>query len=270
MVIQSRAREKAMQIRPASVAGTFYPADRAQLHQQVQALLHQSAPGRQQPAALIVPHAGYLYSGALAGAAYRELAGVRGRIRRVALFGPAHCVRLEGLAVPSVDAFATPLGDVPLDRSAIDGLLRLPDVSVSDEAHRDEHCLEVQLPFLQEALGDFSLVPVLVGCADADTVARVMDTVWQDSSTLLVVSTDMSHFLRYPKAQQIDLRTSHRVLQRRDDLVGEEACGARVLNGLSHSQRARSLALRLVGLCNSGDTGGDRERVVGYGAFVLQ
>jgi AmmeMemoRadiSam system protein B len=258
-----------MQIRPAAVAGTFYPADRAQLHQEVQALLSQSAPAGQRPAALIVPHAGYVYSGALAGAAYRELAGVRGSIRRVALFGPAHRVCLEGLAVPSVDAFATPLGDVPLDRSAIDALLALPDVSVSDEAHRDEHCLEVQLPFLQEALEDFSLVPVLVGRSDADTVAQVMDALWRDSSTLLVVSTDMSHFLNYPKARQIDLRTSHRVLQRRDDLIGEEACGARVLNGLSHSQRARSLALRLVGLCNSGDSGGDQECVVGYGAFVL-
>jgi AmmeMemoRadiSam system protein B len=259
-----------MTVRPAAVSGLFYDADPVQLRRHVQTLLQRRGEGKATlPAALVVPHAGYIYSGALAGAAYRLLAGRRDSIRRVALFGPAHRVYLEGMAVPSVTAFATPLGEVPLDRAAIDALARMPGVSESDAAHRDEHCLEVQLPFLQQTLAAFTLVPVLVGQCDADTVARAMDSLWQEPGTLLVVSTDLSHFLDYREAQQIDRRTCDRILARSDTLTGEEACGARVLNGLLRSERARRLDMELVGLCNSGDTAGDKDRVVGYGAFVL-
>lgn len=260
----------ARRVRAPAVAGLFYPADPVELRRQVNDLLA-AAPAKfhGRPAALVVPHAGYVFSGELAAAAYRQLSGVRDLIRRVAVVGPAHRVYLEGMALSSAQAFATPLGEIPVDRAAVAALCRHPGVTVSDAAHRHEHCLEVQLPFLQKMLGDFSLVPVLVGRSDAAVVARVLDALWEDPSTLLVISTDLSHYLGYGEAQRIDERTCARILGRRDDLSGDEACGARVLNGLGRSRRARSLEIELLGRCNSGDTAGDRNRVVGYGAFVL-
>jgi AmmeMemoRadiSam system protein B len=173
------------------------------------------------------------------------------------------------MAVPSVDAFATPLGQVPLDRACIERIATMPGVCVSDEAHRAEHSLEVQLPFLQTVLGHFSLVPVVVGDCDPDTVAAVVDALWDGPDTLLVVSTDLSHFHSYEAARRLDARTCQRLLARDSTLSGEDACGARALNGLMRSRRCRQLAIELLDLCNSGDTAGDRSRVVGYGAFLL-
>ena len=259
-----------MRIREAAVAGQFYEADPAKLKKHVATLL---AGGRETSATgargLIVPHAGYVYSGSVAATAYRCLQSVRGEIERVALFGPAHRVYLEGMAVPATDAFATPLGRVELDREELDRIAAFPDVCVADEARREEHSLEVQLPFLQEVLGDFSLVPVVVGRCAPSTVAAVMDTLWQRPGTLLVVSTDLSHFHSYSEARSIDAITCSRLLARDHSLDGEDACGAAALNGLMCTRQARTLHMELLDSCNSGDTGGGRDRVVGYGAFIL-
>jgi AmmeMemoRadiSam system protein B len=256
--------------REPAVAGLFYPADPAVLRHDV-ALLLRDGPKRatSSPKALIVPHAGYQYSGSVAASAYRHLAGVRDRIERVLLLGPAHRLWLDGLAVPSTDVFATPLGDVAIDTSARERILDLPGVRVGDEAHRQEHCLEVQLPFLQMALQDFRLLPIVVGQCTPATVAAVIDAEWGGDETLIVISSDLSHYHRYDEARRIDARTSRRILNRSTELDGDEACGAAAVNGLMASPRARNLGIELIDLRNSGDTAGDRTRVVGYGAYVL-
>jgi len=259
-----------MNIRKAAVAGAFYEADAKRLRQHILSLMS-GAQGNTpySPQALIVPHAGYVYSGATAAEAYRTVAPLAGKIERVVLFGPAHRVALQGMAVPSVDAFATPLGDVPLDRDSITRIAALPGVSVSDEAHREEHSLEVQLPFLQTVLKRFSLVPVVVGHCVPRTVASVMDALWGGSETLLVVSTDLSHFHSYDDATQLDALTCQRLQAKDSTLSGQDACGACALNGLTSTEHCQSLQVELVARCNSGDTAGDKDRVVGYGAFVV-
>ena len=257
-------------IRAPAVAGLFYEADASRLRRHVADLMEGVTPlSRPVPRALIVPHAGYVYSGQTAAAAYACLAPIRDSVRRVLLFGPAHRVYLEGMALPAADSFATPLGDVPIDRAGAARIARMSGVCISDEAHRQEHSLEVQLPFLQSVLGEFSLVPVVVGRCAADTVAAAMDTLWDEPGTLLIVSTDLSHFHSYEEARRIDRATCDQLMARSTGLDGERACGAYALNGLMHSARRRSLQVELLDLCNSGDTAGDRERVVGYGSFLL-
>ncbi len=259
-----------MTVRQPAVAGLFYEATAEGLRQHIDALLG-NAPDETAPfpRALIVPHAGYIYSGQTAACAYARLRHHERPISRVALFGPAHRVYLEGMAVPSVESFRTPLGDVSLDRQAIDGIAGLPGVYISDHAHRSEHSLEVQLPFLQSVLDAFSLVPVVVGDCAPQTVAAVMECLWQDPNTLLVVSTDLSHFHPYREARELDGQTCQRLLQRANTLTGEEACGARALNGLMSTARCRELDVELIDQCNSGDTAGGMDKVVGYGAFSL-
>ena len=257
-------------MRAPAGAGLFYEGDPARLQRHVADLLGQvTADAGPAPRALIVPHAGYAYSGQTAARAYARLRPLQDRIRRVALFGPAHRVYLQGMAIPSVDAFSTPLGDIPLDRTALQSIATLPAVTVSDEAHREEHSLEVQLPFLQSILADISLVPVVVGHCEPTAVAAVMNALWREPDTLLLVSTDLSHFHSYAEARQLDKLTCERLLAREHDLTGEDACGAQALNGLMSTERGRSLDMELISMCNSGDTAGDRNRVVGYGAFAL-
>jgi AmmeMemoRadiSam system protein B len=260
-----------MSVRKAAVAGQFYEADAALLQQHIKALMS-VAPSNNTVEAkvLIVPHAGYVYSGPTAASAYRCLESRCTEIRRVVLFGPAHRVYLQGMAIPSVDDFTTPLGKVPLDRKAIDQISQMPGVSVSDLAHQDEHSLEVQLPFLQAVLMQFSLVPVVVGDCDAVTVATVIDALWGDEDTLIVISSDLSHFLSYADARQVDANTCSRIQAKSSSLSGEEACGARAINGLMRAKHTQALKVELLDVCNSGDTAGSRDRVVGYGAFVLQ
>jgi AmmeMemoRadiSam system protein B len=259
-----------MTARTPAVAGLFYDADPGRLRRHVDELLEAAGDGdHPSPRALIVPHAGYIYSGPTAARAYARLRHHPRPIHRVALFGPAHRVHLEGMAVPSVEAFDTPLGRITLDREGIDAVRSMPGVCVSDEAHREEHSLEVQLPFLQAVLSDFSLVPVVVGRCEPPLVGAVMEALWRDPGTLLVVSTDLSHFHSYDRARTLDTWTCDKLLARDHDLVGEEACGAAALNGLMSTGRSRSLEMELIDLCNSGDTAGDRNRVVGYGAFSL-
>ena len=259
-----------MNIRKAAVAGSFYEADASRLRQHIAVLLGsalESAAGA--PQALIVPHAGYIYSGRTAAQAYRLVQPWADKIERVVLFGPAHRVPLRGMAVPSVEAFATPLGNVPLDRDSIQRVSSLPGVSVSDEAHRQEHSLEVQLPFLQTVLGAFKLVPVVVGHCQPEIVATVMDAMWGGAETLLVVSTDLSHFHDYDEARQLDTLTCERLRAKDNTLSGQDACGAYALNGLMSTRHCQATQVDLVDMCNSGDTAGSRDRVVGYGAFTV-
>ncbi|MFL6570934.1 MAG: AmmeMemoRadiSam system protein B [Burkholderiales bacterium] len=259
-------------IRPAAVAGMFYPGEPRALAAEIARFLGADdtlAPRLAFPKALVVPHAGYVYSGAVAARAYQELALARGMVRRVVLLGPAHRVPLRGLAAPSVEAFQTPLGSVALDRVALRSLADLPQVVQSDSAHALEHALEVQLPFLQTVLGEFSLVPLAVGTADAAEVTEVLERLWGGVETLLVVSTDLSHYHAYAEARRIDAATLARIAARATDIDHDEACGATPLNGLLACARKRELPVRLLAACNSGDTAGAKDSVVGYSSFAL-
>lgn len=266
-------RTQAHAIRPPAVAGLFYPADAAVLAATVAELLA-AAPaarsGSAAPKAIIAPHAGYIYSGATAARAYTLLQPLRGQIRRVVLLGPTHRVAVRGLAVPGVTHFRTPLGDIPLDGQAIAALRGLPQVVVSDPAHAQEHSLEVHLPFLQTVLGGFELVPLAVGDASPEDVAQVLRRVWGGDETLIVVSSDLSHFHRYAAAQALDRATANAILQLHTDLDHEQACGATPVCGLTLLARELGLQPELVDLHNSGDTCGDRDRVVGYAAFAFR
>ena len=259
-------------VRPAAVAGMFYPGDARALAVEVDDLLagvESRAPRLGYPKALIVPHAGYVYSGGVAARAYDELAAARGSVRRVVLLGPAHRVAVRGLAVPSVQAFATPLGAVRIDQEALATVRTLRQVVVSDAAHALEHSLEVQLPFLQEMLDEFALAPFAVGAASVQDVAEVLERLWGGRETLIVLSTDMSHFHGYEQARAIDGATIERIAGFATDIGHEEACGATPLNGLLSLSKQKRLSLKLLAACNSGDTAGGKDRVVGYSSFGL-
>jgi hypothetical protein len=260
-------------IRPASVAGMFYPGDARGLRAEVDELLAAAAlpePGAVAPKLIVVPHAGYVYSGAIAASAYARIAPIAPRIRRVVLLGPVHRVAVRGLAAPTVDAFETPLGRVPIDRAALWPLKAMPQVVFDDRPHAPEHSLEVQLPFLQAALGSgFSLVPLAVGEATPAEVAAVLERLWGGDETLIVISTDLSHYHPYAEAARIDHQTIERVVAMATDIDPHEACGARALNGALLAARRHGLAPTLLDLRNSGDTAGDRRRVVGYGALAF-
>ncbi len=259
-------------VRPAAVAGAFYPGNRAQLSAELDELLdgvESLKPKFGYPKALIVPHAGYIYSGSVAARAYDELAAARGIVKRVVLLGPAHFVAGRGLALPLADFFETPLGRIPLDLEAVRSLADLPQVVRSEPAHAQEHSLEVQLPFLQKMLGEFTLVPLAAGAATAEEVAQVLERLWGGAETLIVISTDMSHYHPYDEAKRIDGATLERILGLATDLSHDEACGATGLNGFLRLAAAKQLQIRLLAACNSGDTAGGKARVVGYSAFAL-
>ena len=258
-----------MKTRPAAVAGMFYPAETATLERAVTELLAAAPAPNNGAKAIIAPHAGYVYSGPTAAHAYRLLESRRERIRRVVLIGPAHRVYLHGMALPSVDAFETPLGNIAIDVDAVEQVRDLPGMQISDEAHAAEHSLEVHLPFLQAVLDDFRLVPIVVGVCPANEVEAVLEMLWGGDETLIVASSDLSHFHPYTEAQEIDARTTARIEARETTLRGEEACGAYALNGLLLAATAKGLRVRTLDVCNSGDTAGDRFRVVGYGAYAL-
>lgn len=261
------------QIRHAAVAGLFYPEDRDELDHAVRHLLSDApvhAERERIPKALIVPHAGYIYSGPVAASAYARLKAVAGRVRRVVLLGPCHRVPFRGLAVSSADAFETPLGAVPVDKEALAGVLELPQVKVFNATHADEHSLEVHLPFLQHILGDFTLVPIVAGEASAEEVAEALERLWGGPATLIVISSDLSHYLDYDTARQIDAKTC-RAIESLDPSVidSDQACGRVPVAGLLTAARRRDLAVTTLDLRNSGDTAGDRRRVVGYGAWMF-
>jgi len=259
-------------VRPAAVAGSFYPGEPSVLATEVASYLAQArgaGASARAPKAIIAPHAGYIYSGPIAASVYARLEPLRGRVKRVVLAGPAHRVWVDGIAVPSAAAFDSPLGAVRIDRDAIAKLRALPFAEVSDRAHAMEHSLEVHVPFLQSVLGDFELVPIVVGDASPPEMAQVFDLLWGGDETLIVVSSDLSHYLPYEAARVRDRDTAEAIMHLQPRLVPDEACGCAPINGLLQAARSRGLVPEKIDVRNSGDTAGDRSRVVGYGAFAF-
>ena len=262
-------------IRRAAVAGSFYPRDTEDLRMAVTGYLREAAEQQTDaaesvPKALIVPHAGYIYSGSVAASAYVRISRVTKAINRVVLLGPAHRHYFEGLALPGADEFETPLGTVPIDADAVAKVEHMAQVRVLPSAHEGEHSLEVHLPFLQMLLHEFSLVPLVVGAAEAEQVADVLEMLWGGDETLIVVSTDLSHYLDYESARAKDAATTAAIEALDERCIGyDDACGQVPVSGLLVAARAHGISARTVDLRNSGDTAGPRDQVVGYGAYVV-
>ena len=257
-------------VRPAAVAGMFYPDQPEVLRETVRHLLSSAGYQGTKPCAIIAPHAGYIYSGKTAAQAYASLVPFREGIRRIVLLGPAHRVYLQGIAVSSADFFATPLGLVPLDKAAIESISELPRVVVSDEAHAQEHSLEVHLPFLQCIFDEFTLVPLVVGDASPAQVSEVLEIFRDRPDTFVIISSDLSHYHDYASACLIDKATTDAIEHLEFELIGsQQACGCRPVCGLLKMARDRHMQVKTLDLCNSGDTAGSRDRVVGYGAYAF-
>ncbi len=258
-------------VRVAAVAGRFYPGDAQELRSEVERLLQRAAPlAVPAPKAIIAPHAGYLYSGAVAASAYAQLAPEAAGIKRVVLIGPAHYVPFAGIASSTAGSFLTPLGAVPVDMDALETLTKSAAAVPLDEAHEPEHAIEVQLPFLQVVLPEFKIVPLLVGEATAEQVSRVVDLLWGQRETRFVLSSDLSHYLDYDSACELDAATAAAIEAVAPERIGEnQACGRLPLCGFLQSAQRHKLHARGVDLRNSADAGGPRDRVVGYGAFGL-
>jgi len=257
-------------VREPAVAGMFYPDDPVLLRRMIRDFLGEAHTAEPAPKALIAPHAGYVYSGPIAASAYARLANARGRIHRVILLGPAHRVAFRGLAVSSAEEFLTPLGPVAIDREAIARITGLPQVRLLDQAHALEHSLEVHLPFLQEVLDEFTLVPLVVGEASAEDVDEVLELLWGGPETAIVISSDLSHYHDYDTARAMDARTSKAIeALREQDLEYDMACGRNPVSGLLAAARKHGLHAHTIDLRNSGDTAGPRDQVVGYGAYVF-
>ncbi|HEY6241018.1 MAG TPA: AmmeMemoRadiSam system protein B [Burkholderiales bacterium] len=259
-------------VRPPAVASLFYSGDARALASEVTAYLDQTeeaplAPGF--PKAVIVPHAGYVYSGPVAASAYDLLRPARGIVKRVVILGPCHRVPVRGLALPAAKAFDTPLGRIPLDEKALASIRGLPQVVESAATHAEEHALEVQLPFLQQVLGEFSLVPLVVGDVSPEKVAEVLERLWGGAETLIVISSDLSHYHSYEVAREIDDATVRTILGLNDGISHEQACGATPVAGALIAARRKGLAPKLLDCRNSGDTAGGKDRVVGYASFAL-
>lgn len=271
------------QVRQPAVAGMFYPADKQTLKSDIHQYLEQAVSEEiENLKAIVVPHAGYIYSGPIAASAFKQIIPFKDKINRVVLLGPSHRVAFTGLAVPESDTFNTPLGNIQVDQKAIQLLSGLPQVIVSDQAHREEHSLEVQLPFLQETLDEFTLVPLVVGDAERFEVAEVINRLWCkddkscndgegcDEHTLIVISTDLSHYHEYSAAKQLDRATSDAIVNLNPDLIDyDDACGRNGLKGMMTIASEKNLSVDILDLRNSGDTAGDKNRVVGYGAYVI-
>jgi hypothetical protein len=259
-----------MSVRPPAVAGMFYPGDPAALDRAVRGYLAGVAVRGPAPKAMILPHAGYPYSGPVAASGHARLAEVRDTVTRVVLLGPAHRVPVSGLAVSTADSFATPLGEVPVDRESVGRILALPQVTAFDAAHRLEHSLEVHLPFLQEALAAFALVPLVVGDATTEEVAEVIEALWGGPETLILVSSDLSHYHDYDTARRLDTATSAAIEALTPDAIADhQACGRIPVKGLLRAAKHHGLTAETIDLRSSGDTAGPRGEVVGYGAYVF-
>jgi MEMO1 family protein len=267
----SPARREGGGVRPPAVAGQFYTGNAPRLRAEVAGLLAAApAPASDGAKALIAPHAGYIYSGRIAAAAFAALRDIATRITRVVLIGPAHYVAIRGIAVPTADAFATPLGQVPVDHGALATIAGLPFVTAADAAHAPEHALEVELPFLQLLLGPFAVVPLLAGDAEPRQVADILRRLWGGPETLIVISSDLSHYHGYDSARRRDAATAA-LIERGDwaQLGSDNACGFLPIAGLLIEAARRDLKAQRLALCNSGDTSGSRDRVVGYGAWAF-
>lgn len=259
-----------MKERKAVVAGQFYPQSPEQLNEQLHSFCNAPQNENIQPHGLIVPHAGYYYSGAVAGMAYRYLKSIRKQIKRVILLGPSHRVALRGCAVCSYDFFSTPLGKIPVARNDYLKLLKAGLVSDNNAAHLQEHSLEVQLPFLQHCLDDFQIVPIVVGFTPPHTIKEILDTLQaNDSSTLVVVSSDLSHYHAYQQAQILDNNSIHKILNYENSLAPEDACGCYAVNGFLSYAQSQNWQRQLISQANSGDISGTKKEVVGYASFIF-
>ncbi|MFK5984440.1 MAG: AmmeMemoRadiSam system protein B [Pseudomonadota bacterium] len=273
-----------MKTRPAAVEGLFYPQDKLELFEQVQTLLNQAQqekakqqvknPGNNNSSApvvaLIVPHAGYIYSGLTAAFAYQEIIAQKQHIQRVILLGPAHRVAFDGMAAPDASFFSTPLGLIAIDTQEIQRLVAANQLLLSNQAHQQEHSIEVQLPFLQNILNDFKLLPIVVGQCHSESVSTLLQHYLNQPGNLVIISTDLSHFLDYPTAQLQDLETSTKIMHfKHNKLQHSDACGRIALAGLIHQAQEKQLIIKQLDIRNSGDTAGDKQRVVGYGAWSL-
>ena len=262
---------KKVSIREPAVSGMFYPDDPTELQQMLGVYLSREDRPEKQPKAVIVPHAGYIYSGPIAGSVYSLFAQARGKIQRVVLMGPAHRVGFPGIAITSVDAFSTPLGLAMIDKQALASIASCEDVHVRDDAHALEHSLEVQIPFLQFVFGEFKLVPLLIGDVVPEKVVDVLEMLWDGQETLVVVSSDLSHYNDYDTAVKMDTSTSRAIEDLRpQDIDFEGACGRIPVAALLLLARKRGLHARTIDLRNSGDTAGPKDQVVGYGAYVFE
>jgi len=265
---------KMNRIKPAAVAGMFYDTDPATLQRDVQAFLDEAAAapgGAGSPKAIIAPHAGYIFSGPVAGSAYATVRGLRDRIKRVVLLGPAHRVYIEGIAASTASAFATPLGNVSVAHETIESLVgEFPFVEYADEVHTAEHSLEVQLPFLQDLFDDFELLPFAVGGASAPRVEALLERLWGGDETLIIISSDLSHYRPYDAAREIDRFTSEQIRALESGaLTGEHACGYKPVSGLLRAASKRGMRCEILDMRSSGDTAGPKDRVVGYGAYAF-
>jgi hypothetical protein len=269
-------------VRPPAVAGRFYPADPAELRRRVEEFLSgaRNVPALSQtgdawesyptPKAIIAPHAGYVFSGPIAGSAFSRFLPDKHQIERIVLIGPAHYVRIRGVVAPEWRAFSTPLGTIPVDAGLLAALDSLPQVSISNQPHAPEHALEVELPFLQVVLDRFSVLPLVAGDAGTSEIAEVLEKVWGGPETRIVASSDLSHFFDYRTARELDAETAKAIVALEPAALGEEsACGRVPIRGLLEVARRHGLKARLLDLRNSGDTAGPRQEVVGYGAFAF-
>jgi AmmeMemoRadiSam system protein B len=257
--------------RQPAVAGSFYPANPQQLQHILTQYLHEAETTAKSPKAIIAPHAGYIYSGSIAASAYARLKTVHDSIKRVVIIGPSHRVGFNGLAVSHADTFITPLGGIPVDTLAVQTITQLPFVQYIEQAHSQEHSLEVQLPFLQAMLDDFSIIPIVAGDAPPEQISQVLATLWGGAETLIVISSDLSHYHDYASAQRMDSETSNAIENLQYERLGyESACGRVPVSGLLKLARDNSLTVKNIDLRNSGDTAGDKQRVVGYGAYIIE
>ena len=259
-------------VRDAVVAGAFYPASPEELRRTVERHLEAAGDTTELSGtvkAVIAPHAGYAYSGGIAGSAFRQLEARAPEIERVVLLGPAHFEPISGLALPDARAMATPLGSVPVDLELAWRVLELSQVAVRPAAHTREHSLEVELPFLQIVLGEFNVLPLAVGNATGEEIADVLEIAWGGPETVVVVSSDLSHYNSYETACELDRQTADSIVALDGPLPTQRACGAAPINGLLAAAARRGLSAQLLALCNSGDTAGGRDQVVGYGAFAF-
>jgi AmmeMemoRadiSam system protein B len=258
-------------IRSPAVAGSFYPENPVELRQAIGSYLVRATASSRNPRAIVVPHAGYVYSGAVAAAAYKGLEAAAEKPERVVLLGPSHRVPLTGMGFSTADAWATPLGEVPLDHGFIETLLKFPGLEANDEAHAPEHSLEVQLPFLQAVLGNFLLVPLVVGRAESGDVAALLQGIPDDGKSLIVISTDLSHYLSYEKARETDAKTAASISSMQSRGINDKkACGVYPLRGFLDFARDNNLKAKPLALKNSGDTAGGKSEVVGYGAWAFE
>jgi AmmeMemoRadiSam system protein B len=258
-------------IRKAAMAGTFYPEDGAELHHALQRYLKDGHGAGSPPKAIIAPHAGYIYSGPVAGSAFKAWTDIRGKVDCVVLVGPSHRVVFKGIALPDADFFATPLGLLPVDKDACEKLRSLPFVRIYNAAHIHEHSVETHLPFIQETLGETPIVPLVVGDADPREVAQLIDTFWERPGVVFSISSDLSHYLTYDEARRVDADTTAAIEHNQCNRIGpDRACGWLPILGLLHVIKRRGKHARALDVRNSGDTAGDRYRVVGYGAYAVE